>query len=176
MAFRRVWGRLWCSRPGYPKGWGTGRQAGRPHHKLGGEPKLSQNTLEEPRNTRMTRKRTKYTRLFSCVLCLSWFSLSSEIDSKCFSSNTSGLVRTTIRAPGQLSHLKRPVTLPDHEFPGRHGCKASPVLHFSIGGGSRIFRDKRLPVKRFREKWQGRANHHQRSLMVAMILIRSTTL
>ncbi len=37
-ALRRVWGRLWCGRPGCPKGWGTGGQAGRPHHKPGGEP------------------------------------------------------------------------------------------------------------------------------------------
>ena len=37
-ALRRVWGRLWCGRPGCPKGWGKGRQAGRLHHKHGGEP------------------------------------------------------------------------------------------------------------------------------------------
>ena len=29
-ALRRVCGRLWCGRPGCPKGWGTGRQAPAP--------------------------------------------------------------------------------------------------------------------------------------------------
>ena len=38
LAFRQVWRRLWCGRPGCPIGCGVRGQAGRPHHKLGGEP------------------------------------------------------------------------------------------------------------------------------------------
>ena len=40
--------------------------------------------------------------------------------------------------------------------------------------GLACFRDKRLPIKGFGEKMQDRSNHHQSSLMVAVILIGST--